>query len=165
MVHSTNTGTGTFTQTVNLKSDRTGSLALGANIVVTPSTYTGATFLHAGGTGYTYLGGATTPTSTVHVGGSFATAYVAKTADYTATANDNMIKVTTAAVTITLPTAVGITGREYVIVNASSGNITVATTSSQNIGNYNVATTLTIPSDGSYTLASDNAGWFIKSKF
>ena len=164
-------GAGTYTQGTLVYGGNNGYWRMGSNMQLLGSA--GYTSLGAAGTAdYLVVAsggnvgvGTTSPHSKLQVSGSFATAYVAKTADYTATASDNIIKVTTSGVTITLPTAVGITGREYVIVNASSGNITVATTSSQNIGNFNVATTLTIPSDGSYVLASDNAGWVIKSKF
>lgn len=103
------------------------------------------------------------PTSTLQVAGSFSTAYVEKSANYTATINDNTIVCTTAGITITLPTAVGITGREYTIVNASSGNITVATTSSELIGNFTTATTLTIASDVSKKLKSSGTGYRIKN--
>lgn len=54
-------------------------------------------------------------------------AYVAKTADYTATALDYTIAVTcsSADITITLPTAVGITGRTYNIKKMDATAYTV----------------------------------------
>lgn len=60
-------------------------------------------------------------------------AYVAKTATYPITANDHTIDCTANSFTVTLPTAVGCAGQEYVIKNSGTGAITVATTSSQTI--------------------------------
>lgn len=61
--------------------------------------------------------GTTSPNSKLQVTGSLSLPYVAKTANYTATLNDFTIAVTcsSANITITLPTSVGITGRIYVI--------------------------------------------------
>jgi len=73
------------------------------------------------------------PTSTVSVAGSFEASYVAKTADYTATDLDYTIHFTSGTDTFTLPTAVGCTGRIYVVKNTTGGNLTLATTSSQTI--------------------------------
>jgi len=77
--------------------------------------------------------GTTSPTSLLHTAGSFATAYVAKTANYTATISDYTIHFTSGTSTFTLPTAVGITGRIYVVRNDSGNTLTLATTSSQTI--------------------------------
>lgn len=69
--------------------------------------------------------------------GGFANAFVSKTAAYTATNYDGLIAcdATSGAITITLPTAVGIPGHEYVVKKIDSGGnaITIATTSSQTI--------------------------------
>ncbi len=73
------------------------------------------------------------PTSTVSVGGSFEATYVAKTADYTANELDYTIHFTANTSTFTLPTAVGCTGRIYVVKNTSGNNLTLATTSAQTI--------------------------------
>ncbi|MBK7377366.1 MAG: hypothetical protein IPJ02_17980 [Chitinophagaceae bacterium] len=73
------------------------------------------------------------PTSTVSVGGSFEASYVAKTGDYTATDVDYTIHFTSGTNTFTLPTAVGCTGRIYVVKNTSGNNLTLATTSAQTI--------------------------------
>lgn len=97
-----------------------------------------------------------TPTSTVHVGGSLALAYVAKTADYTLTATDYTVNVTANSPTITLPTAVGITGRVYVIKNTGLGVVTLATTSSQTIDG---AAPGTVIAGGVSVLQSDGANW------
>lgn len=51
--------------------------------------------------------------------------YVAKTATYTITAADYLIECTANTFTVTLPTAVGIVGREYEVKNSGTGTITV----------------------------------------
>ncbi len=83
---------------------------------------------------------------------------ISVSSNYTVTVNDRIVKVTAAAVTITLPTAVGNTGREYIINNASSGSITLNTTSSQTISNV---LTQTLPSISSITVYSDGANYWI----
>ena len=57
-------------------------------------------------------------------------AYVEKSTDYTPTSADHTINCID-AVTITLPTAVGITGRVYYIKNSHTSSCTVNTTASQ----------------------------------
>lgn len=101
--------------------------------------------------------GTLTPTSTVQVSGSFAAAYVAKTANYTLTASDRLVNCTANSFTITLPTAVGITGREYIVKNTGAGTITLATASSQTIdgsapGSLGAGPTVS-------RLMSDGANW------
>lgn len=88
--------------------------------------------------GSSYFGGfGVAPNSTVHINGSISTAYQVKSATYTLTASDRTIEVDTAGATQTLPTAVGCSGREYRIINASTGIVRANTTSSQTIGNAN----------------------------
>jgi hypothetical protein len=84
-----------------------------------------------------------TANSTLQVSGSFAQTIATKSASYTLTASDYSIVFTgsTAAQTMTLPTAVSITGRIYEIVNAGTVSITIATTASETF--LNVATTPT----------------------
>lgn len=59
--------------------------------------------------------------------------YIAKSTSYTAVTADRTIEVTATGTTQTLPTAVGITGKGYIIKLTASGSATVATTSSQTI--------------------------------
>jgi hypothetical protein len=77
--------------------------------------------------------GTTTPNSTLQVSGSLSLAYTAQTGTYPITATDYLINCTANSFTVTLPTAVGITGRVYIIKNTGAGTITIATTSSQTI--------------------------------
>ena len=108
----------------------------------------------------------TTDNSTLTVNGSFATAYAAKIANYTATASDYTIDCTSGTFTVTLPTAVGITGRIYVITNSGAGTITVATTSSQTFANVIATpTTLTMANVGTRTVQSNGANWLVLSSF
>lgn len=101
--------------------------------------------------------GTATPTSTLHTTGSFAAGYTEKTANYTLTATDRLVNCTANSFTITLPTAVGITGREYLIKNTGSATtITIATTSSQTIdGSAPGTITTLIP----LRVVSDGANW------
>ena len=110
------------------------------------------------------------PTNGLQVAGesiftSTRTAYTATGVDLTLSALHSVVALTTTGLTITLPTAVGITGRTYTIINESSGSNTIATTSTQLIGNFTTATTYTLLSDGSVTLVSNGTKWVIKSKF
>lgn len=67
--------------------------------------------------------------------------------------------------TVTLPTAVGISARPYVITNSGTGTITIATTSSQTFTNVTATpTSLTIISYGSYTIESTGTNWIVLSK-
>lgn len=77
---------------------------------------------------------------------------------YTVLITDRIVKVTTASAVITLPTSVGNTGREYNIVNASTGKITVIGTSSQLINNQ---TTQTLPPSSAMTVFADGSGYWI----
>jgi len=58
--------------------------------------------------------------------------YVGKTSTYTILDTDYFVDCS-GTFTVTLPTAVGVAGKVYVIKNSGSGSITVNTTSSQTI--------------------------------
>jgi hypothetical protein len=93
--------------------------------------------------------------------GSLRTGYVAKTANYTATAFDETISCSTNAFTITLPTAVGCAGQKYNITNSTAANtITIGTTSSQTFANVTATpTTLSLVGLGAVIVVSDGANW------
>lgn len=59
--------------------------------------------------------------------------YVAKTGTYAIAAGDFVINCTANTFTVTLPTAVGIAGKQYCVKNSGTGVITIATTSAQTI--------------------------------
>lgn len=101
-----------------------------------------------------------TPTSNLEVHGSMSLAYRAITALRTLDATDYYIDCTSGTYNVTLPTAVGITGRAYVIKNSGVGTITIDTTSSQTIDG---AATQTLSTQyASFTIFSDGANWKIQ---
>lgn len=102
--------------------------------------------------------GTASPTSTAHINGSVGATYVAKTGTYTITASDFTIDCTSGTFTVTLPTAVGIKDRVYVIKNSGAGLITLATTSSQTIDGL---TTQPIAAGAVMWVQSNNANWII----
>ena len=103
--------------------------------------------------------GLSAPTSKLHTT-SFATAYRAITALRTLDATDYTIEVTANTFTVTLPTAVGITGRIYVITNSGSGVTTVGTTSSQTFANVlTTPTTLSLAQYSTVMVQSNGANW------
>ena len=88
---------------------------------------------------------------------------VKKTATYTATADDDTIlcDATSGAMTINLPTAVGISGKKYNIkkIDSSANNVTIDPNGTETIDG---ASTLAISGQyDSYTVQSDNANWWI----
>lgn len=87
------------------------------------------------------------------------TAYAASAVDITATTAHKTIDLTVTGKTVTLPTAVGITGRNYTIKLTASGTGTVATTSSQTIDG---STTYSLSAQYKYvTVQSNGANWII----
>jgi hypothetical protein len=86
-------------------------------------------------------------------------AYRAITGARTLDNTDCFIDCTSGTFNVTLPTAVGIAGREYIIKNSGAGTITVATTSSQTIDG---STTYSLSTQYSrVNLVSDGANWKI----
>jgi hypothetical protein len=102
--------------------------------------------------------GTSTPNSTLQVAGSVSHAYVAKTANYTLTGNDYQIECTDNSFTLSLPTAVGITGRTYSIKNSGTGLITV-----DGDGTETIDGELTQPLDqwDNVKIMSNGANWII----
>jgi len=83
---------------------------------------------------------------------------VINSATYTTLSTDQILKVTYAGAVITLLTATGNTGREYIIDNNSTSNITVNTTSSQLIEGQ---TTQTIPPNSAMSVYCTGSTWRI----
>jgi hypothetical protein len=111
--------------------------------------------------------GTTTPNSTLDVRGSVSTNYRDFTTSTTAASTDNLLVFTGSSdATITLPTAVGCSGRNYLIKNASTTGptpvLTVATTSSQTIDG--LSTWLLDDANESLTVISDGANWNISAQ-
>lgn len=119
-----------------------------------------STFFAADATNSRVSVGGATPTSVLDVRGPIATAYVAKTGNYTLTATDSTVLFDTTAgsLTATLPTAVGCTGRMYRIKKlAGAGNtLNLATTSGQTIDGAAPGTVT-----DKILVQSDGANWTI----
>ncbi len=82
-------------------------------------------------------------------------------ANYTATYADRYIGIKTSSCNVTLPTAIGYPGKEYIIADESgSGSITVTATSPNKI---NAASSISF--SGAYTnkiVISDGTNWFAR---
>lgn len=105
------------------------------------------------------LGNGNQPNAKVDIQGSLALKYTATATGITLDLNNNSVDVTATGQTITLPTAVGITGRTYIIKLTASGSATVATTSSQTIDG---STTYSLSAQYKYvTVQSNGANWNI----
>jgi hypothetical protein len=90
--------------------------------------------------------------------GVFIGRYVAETANYAVQPSDYQIECTANTFTVTLPTAVGVTGQEYSIKNSGTGTITVATNSAQTIdGNL----TQTLMQWDNLQVMSNGANWMV----
>lgn len=88
---------------------------------------------------------------------------LAKSANYTLTANDQTVVGSTSggAFTITLPTAVGISGQIFNIIkgDSSANLLTLNTTSSQTIGKYSATSTKLDRQGEIVSVQSDGANW------
>lgn len=101
--------------------------------------------------------GTSTPNSQLEIGGSFSSMVDIVSSDLTLDATHHRIIVTDTA-TITLPTAVGIAGREYNIISGlvGIGTVTIATTSGQTIRGD---ASLEMYDRGSVVVISDGSNW------
>jgi len=112
-------------------------------------------------TGLVRLGDATAISGKLTTAAGRTHAYVAKTGTYTLTTADYGVLCTSGTFAVTLPTAVGVTGQEYNIVNTGTGVITLNTTSAQTISGE-ASGTITLNQYDSLGVVSDNANWIIK---
>lgn len=85
-------------------------------------------------------------------------ATVAKTANYTASLTDHII-LCTGTFTITLPTAVGLTGKTYLVKNVSTGTVTVDGNSTETIDQE--LTRDLLNKNSWIEVLSDGANWVI----
>jgi hypothetical protein len=95
---------------------------------------------------------------TVSIMGQTAFNYVAKTAAYTAATSDYTINGTTGSFTVTLPTAVGITGKMFVLKNSGAGTLTLAASAGQKIDGL---ATQSVGPGSAISVLSDGANWII----
>lgn len=157
---STASGGGNYDLEINNNAGGTGKLKwFGGS-----STYHMNILDNAGG-GYAGFGSNLTPTSRVHVDGSFARTGTAKSANFNCDANASCYYVTTgssADITATLPVASTCNGREYIFVKVDSGtkDIIITRASTDTI---NGATTLNVGTAqySTKTIKSDGANWYV----
>jgi len=84
--------------------------------------------------------------------------YTAKTANYTILTTDTVINCTANSFTLTFPTAVGISGKMFVVKNVGAGIITLAGNGGQT---FDGVASPTIPTNTAFILFSDGANWII----
>ena len=155
-------GTGVTTGSNNLFLYQNPTLTSIGNVGINNSILIGTSFtkiyFSTDSAGNTTVGSKAEANSSIYLHGSVQDTVNIQTVNYTATINDAIILCKTNAFTVTLPTAVGIAGRWYIIKNGNttlSGNlITIATTSSQTIdgsapSTLSALTPLRVFSDGS----------------
>ncbi|MCM8797615.1 MAG: hypothetical protein NC923_07080, partial [Candidatus Omnitrophica bacterium] len=107
--------------------------------------------------------GTASPNSKLHIAGAIATALSTKTTNYTLTATDSTIlgNANSGAITLTLPTTSGITGRIYTIkkIDSSTNAVTVDGYGSETIDG---AATYSLSAQYKYvTIQSDGTNWVI----
>ena len=106
------------------------------------------------------------PNSGLHINTSVTFAGKAVTQNYTVLATDHMIFVNASAgnITITLPTASGIIGRQYIIkrVDGTVNNVTIDPNASETIEG---ASNKSLTDQCSVVIVSDNNNWWITSEY
>ena len=106
------------------------------------------------------------PNSGLHVNTSVTFAGKAVTQNYTVLATDHMIFVNASAgnITITLPTASGIIGRQYIIkrVDGTVNSVTIDPNASETIEG---SATKSLMDQSSVVIVSDNSNWWITSEY
>jgi hypothetical protein len=80
------------------------------------------------------------------------------TTTYTVKDDDYLIDITGNTITVTLPTAVGFSGKNYVIKNRGTGVVTVGTASSQTIDG---SSSKILNNNDSIEIVSDGSNWII----
>jgi hypothetical protein len=86
--------------------------------------------------------------------------YTGVTDNCTIGSNEYLINAPSGTFTITLPTAVGVSGKQYIIKNSGNGVVTLNTLSSQTI---DVSTSLTLTQNDTVEVISDGSNWKIVS--
>lgn len=137
-----------------------GNLDVNGQQIVTESD--GNIILKPDGTGNVGVG-TETPSTLFEVAGPLATAIAACNADHSVNATDSVLLCdsTSQAIALTLPTAVGISGRQYTFkrVNSGANSVTIATTASEVIDG---ASTLVLSTQyDRVTIVSDGANWWV----
>ena len=100
----------------------------------------------------------TSGTIIASVGSPQPQSFIAVSDTYLALTTDRIISCSTAGKVINLPTAVGLTGHEYIIDNASNGNITVTANGAETIEGV---VSQIVPSNSSMDIVSNGSAWRI----
>jgi hypothetical protein len=145
-----------------MESDRMNSTVFGLNTESTANYIPGVSAANdrweykqlVGGTGVTVTHG----TGTITFSPNYTVAYRAITALRTLDTTDYQIECISGTYTVTLPTAVGITGRVYSIKNSGTGVITVACNGAQTIDG---AATAILNIRDNIVVMSNNANWIV----
>ncbi len=133
----------------------------GADLIISDKNVGTAYGVWTHSNGYFGLLNIFSPNSPLQVGGAISTNIAYKNANYTLTGLDSVITADSSAgtITLTLPTAVTTTGRQYTIKKVVSGNsVIIATTASQTIDGSSTLTLTTLNS--SAVLVSDGVNWY-----
>ena len=85
-------------------------------------------------------------------------AFVQKTASYTLTTVDRTVEWTSGTCNATLPTAVGYTGKEYILKNTGVGVVTILTTSAQTIDG-GISGSITLATNALLIVQSNGTNW------
>ena len=85
------------------------------------------------------------------------TNYVTVSASYTVTEDDHTIIVDTSGITVTLPDAVDVPGREYRIKNAGGADITIDSAG----GTIDGSVSVTVADLASFLVKSDGTNWWV----
>jgi len=88
--------------------------------------------------------------------------YTAKTSAYTILSTDNTVTLTSGSFAFTVPTAIGITGKSFVLKNKGTGILTVNFTGGQNADNL---TTFTLSENSSIVLESNGTNYDITGSY
>lgn len=143
---------------VGIFSNGTRALTINSSQVATfASSVTASSFIKTGGTSSQFL------MADGSVTNGLTLPNIAKTSTYNITTSDYTINCTSGTFTVTLPTAVGISGQIFVVKNSGTGTITIATTSSQTIDTV-TSKTLNTQNSG-FAFQSNGANWIIISAF
>lgn len=81
---------------------------------------------------------------------------IIKSTNYTLVLADHICIVMVSGVTITLPSAAGDLGKQFVVKNVSSGTVTI-----DSVSTLDSESAVTLSQWDSYTLVSDNANWVV----
>lgn len=156
-VLTTNGGGGSNIKNVSVRTNRMSGSGSAGDFCIFFSTAAGGGAFGATPAWYVNASGGTVQTGAANANGLIqnvtirTTTYSILTTDYTTRCNGTF--------TVTLPTAVGVTGQIYVIKNVGTGTITINTTSSQTIDG---ASTQSLASQwGVLRVQSDGTNWMV----